>query len=120
MQGHDAGYGRSKSGRDCRISHIGNVPYSLHLEVMDFSVEGLAYLAGRSRKINEQIVRVINIDLETMRFEPVLYCVAVLLSHSKPLSELVRREPVMKNGRGRVMELFNEFTQLPLLLGGTL
>ncbi len=83
---------------------------------MNLGVQGFSQLSGRAGKIDYHAVRVLHIDLETMRPQPVLNGVAILLSYTKPLAELLRRKPAVKAGRGLVVKVINKLVEFLLLL----
>ena len=108
MQCHHSGYCRCKGGWNPWIPHVGKMVRALHIQFVNFSVESIAYLPGGPRKINEQAIRVIDVDLQAMRLQPSLDLVAILFCHSKFFAKLFGREPAMEVWRTWVVKFLDE------------
>src|SRR5580704_1168942 len=96
------------------------MPLAFHFEVVNFRLEGLAYLDCSSGKINQHPAGIDHVDAETVGFKPGNDRVEVGLCQTKAFAELLRGQPVMEVWRTLCVELVNELLDGLLLLRRTL
>lgn len=108
---------RRKRDRNLRVTDIGNVPHSIHHEIMYLGMEGLAYLVRRTGKIDQHSAWIDRINREAVCVEPVGNGIQVLLRQTEGLSNLLCGEPFMIVRRSWVMEFLNELLERFFQLG---
>ena len=69
VQCHHTGDRRGQRCRELWIAHVGDVLLALHIQVVNLRVEGFSYLTRGSGKVKHHAVRVLHIDLESMRLQ---------------------------------------------------
>ena len=80
---------RRQRGRDPRVAHVGDVLLTVHLEIVNLGVEGLAHLTGRPGKFDHHAAGIDQIDGKAVRFEPSRDRRQVLLRQAVALSKLL-------------------------------
>ena len=115
VQRYHSDNGRRQRGRNLRIAHVGKVLHALHIQMMNFCVEGRSHFTRRPGKIDQQPVLIHHIDREPMRFQPSRDRVEILRRQPESLSVFLRGEPLMKVRRGRILKFINVLAELLLL-----
>src|SRR5215471_3948793 len=78
-------------------------------------MEGALNEVRRSAESDRQPIRVPDINVETLAFEPICRHLEFLLGPAKALAKLFRRQPVVESRGGRVIKISQESVQLCLI-----
>ena len=113
-------HNRRKRRGYLRILHVGEVLSAADVEIMQFGVERLAYLACSGRKVDHAGIVQNAANLEAVRFEPCRDLCNVFRRSSESGAKLLRSQPLVIFRRTRLLLALNKIVQIGLLRGGAL
>jgi len=116
VQSLDAHHDRRQRGRDLRVTHVADVRRALRIQIVYFGVKRALHLRGGATKADRQTIFGYFGDRKSVPCQPTGYGRNVGLRWPEVRANLIRRQPVMKVGRTRVVLAGDELVESRLLL----
>ena len=104
VQRNDTGHGRSQRLGNVGIAHVGDVPDTIYVQVMNLGVEGFLHLRGGPGEVDRHAAGRNRIDRKAVGFQPLGDGGAVGRGRSPGRAEFTRGHPAMVVGRSGIVK----------------
>src|SRR5258708_16354903 len=96
MKRDNSGHNGSECGRNSRIADIANVLLTFDVEIVNFRLQGSAYLGGGAGEIDEHAAGVDYVHAKAVGLKPSCDCIEVRLCQTEPFAKFLRGQPVLQ------------------------